>query len=231
MLYESLKEHAKTGNWDSWVHNALETGDPQFWPQIREFYRKEPKFRWTIVTHLRFYWGEHENLVAPLLKEALRDPEQCAAAFEAVETFPALAEDVVAALNDPEVFSKVDSVVLPVVAPCLRAHPELAMSLVKAGLRDPRSAWAALHAASIFPSLADHVVACLHDHEFVRTVGPDAIVACLAGMFGLAEAPSPKAFFAWGGVDPILDSVRTELLRRYSLDLDRHVSDVSSPDS
>src|SRR5712692_3947879 len=89
-LYEGMEEAARRGDWESWLHNALETGDPKFWPQIRKFYQEQPAWRWMILSHLRIYWRQYEHMVTPLFREALRDPEQCEEAVQAAEEFPSL---------------------------------------------------------------------------------------------------------------------------------------------
>src|SRR5260370_11264437 len=96
-LYEGMEEAARRGDWNGWLHNALETGDPKFWPHILLFYREQPDRRHMILSHLRIYWREYEPMVAPLFREAMRDPEQCEEAVQAAaEDFPSLCEDVAA---------------------------------------------------------------------------------------------------------------------------------------
>jgi hypothetical protein len=229
-LAQSMERSEREGDWESWLHCALETGDPQFWPRIREFYRDEPKFRHMVLFHLRFYWTEHESRVAPLIREALRDPEQCDEALQLADVFPSLREHVIPALKDGECLSKVfDS--LPLVIACAREQPDLAAPLLQEALRDPRCSHKAVWAAAALPRLADDVVTYLRSPASRETLTADDMVSCLACLFGLVELPDLFAQFAWGGVDPVLDGVRAELNRRYSLDLDLMVSPAGLPAS
>jgi hypothetical protein len=200
------------------------------WPQIRKFYQDRPDCRWSILFHLPIYWREYENMVAPLFREALRDPEQCDQAIEAVEEFPSLAADAVVALRDPACLRRMH-LSMPAARACLKQHPDAAVSLLGKALRDPwysrdpDCASTVLSLAAAFPALTDDVVACLKDREFVRCMGADPILGCLACQFGLTEGPADQIHTEWGWQDPLLEGVRGELKRRYSLDLDRLVSE------
>lgn len=220
---------AEEGDWEGWVHLALETGDPKFWPHIRQSYQDEPKWRWMILFHLRIYWREYEAMVAPLFREALRDPEQCEMAVEAAEEFPSLSDDVVACLRDPNCLRRIRTTAQSATAQvtlCLQEHPDQAVATLRQALqdawqsRDPDSAWPALYLAAAFPTLTDDVVFCLQDREFVRAVGIDPILGSLACLFGLTEGPPDQIHTEWGWQDPLLDGVRAEVKRRYGLDLD-----------
>jgi hypothetical protein len=229
-LYESLEHYSRTGEWESWLHNALEIGDPQFWPQIREFYQEKPSERWMILFHLRIYWTEYEHMVAPLFREALRDPEECDEAIRALEVFPSLREDVLTALHNRECFGRVlDS--LPQAVACLQQYPDQAVPLLQGILRDPvysrdfNSCWLAIQASSLFPELTDAVVRCFKEPEVVATVEPAVLVASLAALFSVVDAVVIDAGFEDRGNDPaIWSGVEAELRRRYSLDLNRLIA-------
>lgn len=105
-------------------------------------------------------------------------------------------------------------------------HEATVALLLREALRVPKDCANALHAASVFPTLVDDVVACLQVPELLHRAGPDPFVRTLACYFGLLEAPPDLLLrFAWGGVDPVLAGVRSELMRRYRVDLDQLVSD------
>jgi hypothetical protein len=116
---------------------------------------------------------------------------------------------------------------MPAALACLKQHPHEAVALMKKALQDPwcsgdpDCACTVLSLAAAFPPLTDDVVACLKDREFVRRVGPDPILGCLACQFGLTEGPPDQIHTEWGWRDPLLDGVRADLKRRYLLDLDR----------
>ena len=74
-------------------------------------------------------------------------------------------------------------------------------------------------------ALTDDVVACLKDPEFVRRVGADPILGCLACLSGPTEGPADQIHTEWGWQGPLLDGVRAKLKRRYSFDLDRLLSE------
>jgi hypothetical protein len=95
------------GNWQGWMENATETGDPTLWPEIVRLYRQHPHLRWVTLWHIPFYWKGHPDLVLPLIREALRDPDILEVALHAAAHFPALMEDVVACLKDPARRSRV----------------------------------------------------------------------------------------------------------------------------
>jgi hypothetical protein len=108
-----------------------------------------------------------------------------------------------------------------------KEHQATVTPLLREALRDPKTCADALHAASVFPSLIDDVVACLQVPELLQWTGLDPFVATLACSFGLLPAPSDVLLrFAWGGVDPVLSGVRDELMRRYGLDLDQLISQL-----
>jgi hypothetical protein len=222
-LDHGMAEAARVGDWERWLGSALETGDPQFWPQLRHLYQQHPEWRWNILFHLRIYWGDYEPMVAPVFREALRGPDQCAVAFEAMEVFPALAEEAIAALQDSECLRRVSRMALPQAITCLKQHPDRAVNLLRKLLRepacsqDPDCAEGALAMAAVFPALADDVVACLKDPEFVRRVGPDPLLGCLACQFGLTDGPADLIHTEWGWADALLEGVRAELKRRYGL--------------
>jgi hypothetical protein len=157
-----LDQLRERGDWKAVADIALRCGDPQLWPDVEKAYREHPDYRCIVLLFLPLYWKEHEATVAPLLKEALRDPKACQNA---------------------------------------------------------------LHAASLFPALLEDVVACLQAPELLHWTGPDSFVATLACYFGLLEAPPDVLLrFAWGGVDPIMSGVRSELIQRYGVDLDELLS-------
>jgi hypothetical protein len=232
-LYPGIAAAASAGDWERWLRNATETGDPQFWPKIQQLYQEHPEWRWVILFHLRCYWGEHEAMVAPVLQQALRDPEQCEVAFEALEVFPSLAEEAIAALADPECLRRVSWPALPQALACLKLYPEQAAALLWERLRDPALSrdpdWAAaiLALAALFPALTDEVVACLRNREFGRGAGVDPILGCLACQFGLTGGPADQIHTEWGWQNPLLEGVRTELRQRYDLDLDALLADCS----
>jgi hypothetical protein len=207
-----------------WIANATETGDPRLWSRILELYKQHPNLRWVTLSHIPFYWTEHPGLVVPLVREALRDPALTDVALQAAAAFPSLRRDVVDCLQDLEVFRRVYGDELPFVVSCLQERRDVAAPLIRAALRDSRSAPVAVHAASVFPELMDDVVACLQDPPLLDAVGPDAFVASLACLFGLMEGPSRNVCWPWGGSDPILAGVREELEQRYSVDLDELVA-------
>lgn len=225
-LYQGIEKAARIGDWQRWLGSALETGDPQFWPKIRQLYQEHPHWRWTILFHLRIYWGEHEQMVAPLLREALRDPEQCAAAFEAVDTFPSAADAAIAALEAPECLQRVSRSALPEALACLKRHPDQAVALVRKLMHEPTPGWDSDYAevvlamAAGFPALTDDVLTCLRDSEFVRRVGLNPILSCLACQLRLTDGPADRIRTEWGWQGPLLDSLRAELKQRYNLDLD-----------
>lgn len=136
--------------------------------------------------------------------------------------------DVVLDSGDPEHWPEIErhywahrDAVLSAIPYHWREHPDLVAPLLKSLLREIYECEKALDAASAFPVLIDDVVECLQDPELLRAAGPDCFVATLACQLGLMEAPpDPLRRFAWGGVDPVLDGVKTELKRRYNLDLD-----------
>jgi hypothetical protein len=229
-LDRGMAEAAKEGDWETWLHHALETGDPQFWPQIRKFYHEQPRLRQMILFHLPFYWSGHEPVVAPVFQEALRDPEQCDTAIRALEVFPSLSEDVLTALHNRACFGRVlDS--LPQAVACLQQYPDQAVPLLQSILRDPvasrdfRSCRLAIQASSLFPELTDDVVGCLKQPEVIATVEPAVIVVSLAVLFGVTNAGEVDDRFERRAADPALwAGVAMELQRRYSLDLNQLVA-------
>src|SRR5438874_2604003 len=83
------------------MESAIETGDPNRWPEILRVYREHPSVRWAALWHLRIYWQEQAELVVPLVREALQDPEVWQVALESAAYFPQLAADVAACLTMP----------------------------------------------------------------------------------------------------------------------------------
>jgi hypothetical protein len=221
-LDRGMAEAAKEGRWESWLHLALETGDPQFWPQIREFYHEQPCLRQMILFHLPFYWAGHEPMVVPLFRLGLHDPDLCDVAIRALQVFPSLEEDVLACLLNPECFREIEESLEQAVA-CLVCHPKEAVLLLRGTLRDPvrrrdfNSTWVAVQAASRFPALTDDVVACLEDPEIVELIGERAFIASLGCLLGLIDIPTVQwVEFEKGGEDPALwSAVEAELKRRY----------------
>jgi hypothetical protein len=206
------------------MSNATESGDPKLWSRILELYKQHPNLRWVTLWHIPFYWTEHPVLVAPLVREALRDPALTNVSLQAAAAFPSLKEDVIDCLRDPEVLRRVYGDELPFVVSCLQERRDVAVPLVRAALRNSRTAPVAVHIASVFPELTDEVVACLQDSHLLDAVGPDAFVASLACLFGLMEGPSRNVCWPWGGPDPVLAGVREGLKQRYSVDLDEIVA-------
>jgi hypothetical protein len=82
-----------------WMSDATEAGDRTLWPRILALYRDDPRLRWMTISHIRFYWTEHSDLVVPLVREALNDPELFDIALDATTSFPELYDDAVACLR------------------------------------------------------------------------------------------------------------------------------------
>jgi hypothetical protein len=107
VLYTNMASCREKDDWEGWMHNATETGDPDLWPEILRVYTEQPRTRRVALMHLPFYWQEQPTLVVPLLKEALRDHDLVSQALDAAGYFPGLEEQVVACLKDPELRSRV----------------------------------------------------------------------------------------------------------------------------
>jgi hypothetical protein len=107
VLYANMAAFRERGDWQGWMGNATETGDPTLWPEIVRLYRQHHQLRWVTLWHIPFYWKQHSDLVLPLIRQALRDPELLEVALHAAAYFPALVEDVVACLKDPARRSRV----------------------------------------------------------------------------------------------------------------------------
>jgi hypothetical protein len=89
------------------LHKATESGDPQLWPEIVTVYQENPGLRWGVLWHIRFYWKDHPDLVAPLVKGALRDRRLYDAALSAASRCPSLVGDVVASLRKRHLWESV----------------------------------------------------------------------------------------------------------------------------
>jgi hypothetical protein len=83
-----------------WISDATESGDPRHWPEIVRVYQECPEFRWVILSHVPHYWLEHGELVAPLVREALRDKQLSDVALPAASICPSLFDAAVTALKE-----------------------------------------------------------------------------------------------------------------------------------
>lgn len=85
-----------------------ESGDRDLWPKLVQMYHNVPGARHIILWHLPHFWAEHEDLVVPLIAEALQRPEDALVALHAASKFPQLQDAVVAALRRSEVRRQCD---------------------------------------------------------------------------------------------------------------------------
>jgi hypothetical protein len=100
-----------------------------------------------------------------------------------------------------------------------REQPDLVTPLIREALRDPELCEIALRAASVFPTLADEVVAALREPHLLAGVDPDQILDVLVVLFGLDEFPMLWRSWASSIQVQLTLQVQSELKRRYDLDL------------